>query len=63
MLWSVPTCLITVHYQEHALLGTACAAHPVGAKQDEVLPTWSTGGGGEPLQLSLAPEVGVAPHH
>ena len=44
-------------------LGAAGAAPPVGAKQDEVLLAWSTGGGGKPLQLSLAPEVGVACYH
>ena len=38
-------------------LGAACAAPPVGAKQYEVLLAWSIGGGGKPLQLSLAPKV------
>ena len=44
-------------------LRVPCSAHPVGAKQDQVLLPRFTGGGGKPPQLSLAPEVAVARHH
>ena len=44
-------------------LGAACAAPPVGAKQDEVLLVWSSECRVKPPQLSLAPEVGVAHHN
>ena len=42
-------------------LGEACAAHPVGAKQDDMFLAWFTGGGSKsPL---LTPEVGVDDFH
>ena len=44
-------------------LEAAGAAPPLWAKQDEVLLAWPTGGEGKPLQLSLAPEVGMAHQH
>ena len=45
------------------LVPTMAAAPPTWAKRDRVLLAWCTGGGGKPLQLSLAPEVGMACHH
>ena len=44
-------------------LGAACAAPPVGARQDKVLLAWYTGDGGKSLKLSLAPGVGVPSYH
>ena len=41
-------------------LGAACAAPPVGARQDKLLLLWSAGGRGKLPQLSLILEVGVA---
>ena len=60
MLWEVPRPLIIVSSLQ---LGAAGAAPPVGAKQDEELLPWCTGGRGKSPQLTLTPEVGVAHHY
>ena len=60
-LQAAPTHLIIVTSQDPATR-SSLAAPPVWAKRDGGLLTWSTGGQGKPLQLSLTPDVGVAGH-